>query len=321
MKEEDKRPFATHLEELRNRLIKSFVAVGVGFVLSYAFKEKLFQILTAPLISVMKTGETLIYTHLPEAFFTFLKTALLSGILLASPIIIYQFWMFTAPGLYQQEKRLRRGRELLRHESPLWERGIEFVAGVDEAGMGPLAGPVIASAVVLPQGFLLPGLDDSKILTARRREEFYSVLHDTALGVGVGRAEPEEVDRLNIYQAGLLAMIRAVAALPVQPQHLLIDARRLDALSIPQESLVGGDRRSASIAAASVVAKVTRDRIMLDFHGLYPRYGFDRNKGYPTAEHRAAVRRFGHSPIHRRTFMSGAADTHKSPGNHAPEAV
>ncbi len=221
----------------------------------------------------------------------------------------------------QQEKRLHRGRELLRHESPLWERGIEFVAGVDEAGMGPLAGPVIASAVVLPQGFLLPGLDDSKILTARRREEFYSVLHDTALGIGVGRAEPGEVDRLNIYQAGLLAMIRAVAALPVQPQHLLIDARRLDALSIPQESLVGGDRRSASIAAASVVAKVTRDRIMLDFHGLYPRYGFDRNKGYPTAEHRAAVRRFGHSPIHRRTFMSGAADTHKSPGNHAPEAV
>ena len=106
MKEDDKRPFAAHLEELRNRLIKSFIAVGVGFVLSYAFKEKLFQILTAPLISVMETGETLIYTNLPEAFFTFLKTAFLSGILLASPIIIYQFWMFTAPGLYQEEKRL-----------------------------------------------------------------------------------------------------------------------------------------------------------------------------------------------------------------------
>ncbi len=106
MKEEDKRPFATHLEELRNRLIKSFIAVGVGFAVCYGFKEKLFEILTAPLISVMKTGETLIYTNLPEAFFTFLKSALLSGILLASPIIIYQFWMFTAPGLYQKEKRL-----------------------------------------------------------------------------------------------------------------------------------------------------------------------------------------------------------------------
>ena len=106
MTEDDKRPFSTHLEELRNRLIKSFIAVGVGFVLSYAFKEKLFQILTAPLISVMETGESLIYTNLPEAFFTFLKTALLSGILLASPIIIYQFWMFTAPGLYREEKRL-----------------------------------------------------------------------------------------------------------------------------------------------------------------------------------------------------------------------
>lgn len=106
MKEDDKRPFATHLEELRSRLIKSSIAVGVGFALSYGFKEKLFQILTAPLISVMKTGETLIYTNLPEAFFTFLKTAFLSGILLASPIIIYQFWMFTAPGLYRQEKRM-----------------------------------------------------------------------------------------------------------------------------------------------------------------------------------------------------------------------
>jgi sec-independent protein translocase protein TatC len=106
MKEDDKRPFATHLEELRSRLIKASIAVGVGFALSYGFKEKLFQILTAPLISVMKTGETLIYTNLPEAFFTFLKTAFLSGILLASPIIIYQFWMFTAPGLYRQEKRM-----------------------------------------------------------------------------------------------------------------------------------------------------------------------------------------------------------------------
>lgn len=221
----------------------------------------------------------------------------------------------------REEQALRRGRELLRHESPLWQRGLEFVAGVDEAGMGPLAGPVIAAAVILPPGFLLPGLDDSKVLTPRRREEFHAVLEGAAVGIGVGRAEPEEVDRLNIYQAGLLAMIRAVAALPVHPQHLLIDARRLHDLSIPQESLVGGDRRSASIAAASVVAKVTRDSIMREFHGLYPGYGFDRNKGYPTAEHRDAVRRLGRSPIHRQTFMSGAAHTLKSPDNLAPETV
>ena len=224
----------------------------------------------------------------------------------------------------QQERRersRRRGQELLRHETPLWRRGLHHVAGVDEAGMGPLAGPVIAAAVILPPGLLLPGLDDSKVLTARRREEFHAVLQDVALGIGIGRAEPAEVDRLNIYQAGLLAMIRAVAALPVQPEHLLIDARRLDALSIPQESLVGGDRRSASIAAASVMAKVTRDKIMREFHTLYPGYGFDRNKGYPTAEHRSAVRRLGHSPIHRRTFMAGTARAPESPAFRPPEAV
>ena len=115
MKEDDKRPFATHLGELRNRLIKSFIAVGVGFAVCYGFKEKLFQILTAPLISVMKTGETLIYTNLPEAFFTFLKSALLSGILLASPVIIYQFWMFTAPGLYKKEKHMLPKKILKKH--------------------------------------------------------------------------------------------------------------------------------------------------------------------------------------------------------------
>ncbi|MCZ6746879.1 MAG: ribonuclease HII [Acidobacteria bacterium] len=196
----------------------------------------------------------------------------------------------------------RRALELLRHEKPLWRRGLTHVAGIDEAGMGPLAGPVIAAAVILPPGTILPGLDDSKVLTPRQRGEMFVRLQDLALGIGVGRAEPAEVDRLNVYRAGLLAMTRAVAALPHPPDYLLLDARGLPDLAIPQESLIGGDRRSASIAAASVVAKVTRDGLMEQYEKVYPGYGFQRHKGYPTADHRRAILRLGPTPIHRRTF-------------------
>ena len=196
----------------------------------------------------------------------------------------------------------QRAQELLRHEKPLWRQGLTAIAGIDEAGMGPLAGPVVAAAVVLPPGTLLPGLDDSKKLTCRQREEMFTRLQDLALGIGVGRSEPAEIDRINIYQAGLLAMTRAVAALPDPPQYLLLDARSLPDLAIPQESLVGGDRRSASIAAASVVAKVTRDALMEQYEKDYPGYGLGRHKGYPTALHRRAILRLGPTPIHRRTF-------------------
>ncbi|TDI32798.1 MAG: ribonuclease HII [Acidobacteria bacterium] len=202
----------------------------------------------------------------------------------------------------RNRQRRQRAVELLRHEKPLWRRGLTRIAGIDEAGMGPLAGPVIAAAVILPPGSILPGLDDSKVLTRRQREAMFVQLQGLALGIGVGRAEPAEVDRLNIYQAGLLAMTRAVAALPQAPDYLLLDARSLPDLAIPQESLIGGDRRSASIAAASVVAKVTRDGLMAQYEKDYPGYGFKRHKGYPTADHRRALLRLGPTPIHRRTF-------------------
>jgi len=210
-------------------------------------------------------------------------------------------------------QRRRRALELLRHEKPLWRRGLTHVAGIDEAGMGPLAGPVIAAAVILPPGTILPGLDDSKVLTCRQREEIFERIQNLAVGIGVGRAEPEEVDRINVYRAGLLAMTRAVAALPHPPDYLLLDARGLPNLAIPQASLIGGDRRSASIAAASVVAKVTRDAIMEQYEKVYPGYGFQRHKGYPTADHRRAILHLGPTPIHRRTFTISPPPSGRKP--------
>ncbi len=207
---------------------------------------------------------------------------------------------------YRRHQALEaRGRELLQFEDRLWSSGLQHVAGIDEAGMGPLAGPVVAAAVILKPGSLLAGLDDSKKLPPPRREALFTTILSEAVAVGVGRAEVEEVDRLNVYHAGKAAMTRAVAALTCAPDHLLIDARQLPELAIPQQSLVRGDSRSASIAAASIIAKVTRDRLMESYAELYPGYGFRRHKGYPTVEHRQALRRLGRSPIHRRSFVSG----------------
>jgi ribonuclease HII len=204
----------------------------------------------------------------------------------------------------RQAKQQERGRQLLQYENVLWSHGLNHVAGIDEAGMGPLAGPVVAAAVILPPHTVLPGLDDSKKLTHRQRQALFDTITGLAVGVGVGRAEPDEVDRINVYQAGLAAMTRAVAALPCPPDHLLIDARNLRDLAVPQQSLIRGDSRSASIAAASVIAKVTRDRVMEEMDTLYPGYGFRRHKGYPTSEHRQAMARLGRTPIHRKSFIS-----------------
>ncbi len=211
--------------------------------------------------------------------------------------------------LARQRHLNARQRLLLRHESRLWRRGLAWVAGVDEVGMGPLAGPVVAAAVVLPPGCALSGVDDSKVLDAGSRQRLFTLIQETAAGLGIGVAEAAEVDRLNVYQAGLLAMARAVAALPRPPDHLLVDARRVPGFAGPQESLVGGDGRSLSIAAASIVAKVTRDRIMDDYDRVFPQYGFARHKGYATAAHRQALRRFGRTAIHRsRFFVTGLDD-------------
>ncbi|HWV36988.1 MAG TPA: ribonuclease HII [Vulgatibacter sp.] len=196
----------------------------------------------------------------------------------------------------------QRLRRMLRYEQELWSAGISRVAGVDEAGMSPLAGPVVAAAVILPPGCRLPGVDDSKKLDATRRERLAVEIRDRAVAFGVGVVEADEIDRVNIYRAGLLAMLRALRALHTAPEAVLVDARRIPEVEVPQQSIVKGDAKSLSIAAASIVAKTTRDARMLELDAAYPGYGLARHKGYPVAEHLAALKRLGPCPIHRRSF-------------------
>jgi ribonuclease HII len=199
-------------------------------------------------------------------------------------------------------------------ERALHARGIFFVAGVDEAGRGPLAGPVVAAAVILPRAPKIVGLNDSKKLTPRRRESLYAEL--TLLsGVhwSVASADVDEIDRLNILRATHLAMARALAALPQQADHALVDGLPVSGLPVPHTALVGGDALSTSIAAASIIAKVTRDRLMLDLDARFPGYGFARHKGYGVREHLAALRRHGPSPVHRRSFAPVAEAARSGP--------
>lgn len=191
----------------------------------------------------------------------------------------------------------------LEQENQLAARGISPVAGIDEAGRGPLAGPVVAAAVILPEGFELEGLNDSKKLTARTRERLYEALttHDGVL-LASARCEPEEIDRWSILGATHEAMRRAFAGLPVRPAHVLIDGLPVREFPCCQTALVGGDGLSLSIAAASIIAKVERDRLMSDLDAHFPEYGFSKHKGYPTAEHLAKLRLHGPSPVHRKSF-------------------
>ena len=176
------------------------------------------------------------------------------------------------------------------------------MAGLDEAGRGPLAGPVVAAAVVLPPGTRIRGVDDSKRLEPERREELYEVIRARALGIGVGLVDAPTIDRVNILQATRRAMGIALGALGLEPELVLTDFVALDGLRCPQRNLVEGDRRSATVAAASIIAKVTRDRMMAEADREYPAYGFGRHKGYATLEHLAALMMHGPCPLHRRTF-------------------
>ncbi len=197
----------------------------------------------------------------------------------------------------------QRLRNLLRFEIELWTQGHAHVAGVDEAGMSPLAGPVVAAAVVLPRDYKLRGLDDSKkVLDPAKRERLAEHVKRDALAWGVGRAEVEEIDRINIYHAGLLAMRRAVEALGLLPTFVLVDARRIPGCPAPQRGIVHGDALSASIAAASMIAKTTRDRLMRELDAAYPGYDFAVHKGYPTSRHEQLLRERGACAIHRRSF-------------------
>lgn len=192
--------------------------------------------------------------------------------------------------------------DLLLFEKLGYRQGFRTIAGIDEAGRGPLAGPVVAAAVVLPPDLTIAGVDDSKKLTAGERDRLYDTIMAAALAVGVGSCDSRTIDRINILQATLRAMESAVGALPVAPDYLLIDGISKTALPLPQKTLKKGDSHSLSIAAASIVAKVTRDRLMVEYDRQYPGYGFAGHKGYGSASHMEAIAQLGPSPIHRLTF-------------------
>jgi len=182
------------------------------------------------------------------------------------------------------------------------EKGYRLVAGIDEAGRGPLAGPVVSAAVILPPDFDADGIDDSKKLTPARRNRHYDRIYEQATAIGIGIVDAPEIDRINILQAALRSMAIAAGNLEPQPDYLLIDGTFKIPSPLFQSAIIKGDSLSASIAAASIVAKVTRDRIMRAYHDYYPLFGFDRHKGYPTKAHKEAIRTHGHTPIHRKSF-------------------
>lgn len=194
-----------------------------------------------------------------------------------------------------------RLEKMLAYEKELYAQGIDLIAGVDEVGRGPLAGPVVAAAVILPKACKIPGLNDSKKIPKSKHKEIYEAVLQNAISIGIGVKDNQVIDQVNIYEATKLAMMEAIGQLEPQPQHLLIDAMKLD-LPIPQTSIIKGDANSLSIAAASIVAKVTRDQMMEEFDREYPGYDFAQNAGYGTAKHLAGLDKLGVAPIHRRSF-------------------
>ena len=209
-----------------------------------------------------------------------------------------------AKRLAKEQEELRRLEGMREYEKE-YELTCDYVCGIDEAGRGPLAGPVVAAAVILPKGMVIPYVNDSKKLTERRRELLYPEIMEKALAVGVGIVSPEQIDEINILQATYEAMRQALSQLPVHPDVLLNDAVRIPGVDIPQVPIVKGDAKSISIACASVIAKVTRDRMMVEYDQLYPEYGFAGHKGYGSAAHMEALRQIGPCPIHRKTFIKG----------------
>jgi len=203
---------------------------------------------------------------------------------------------------YEQQQKLKdKWNEMTIYEKEGWDQGYQFIAGVDEVGRGPLAGPVVAAAVILPKDFVLIGLDDSKKISESKRELFYDEIMTKALAVGVGIIHNDVIDAINIYEATKKAMLEALEKLQVKADYVLIDAMKLP-LNVPQQSIIKGDAKSVSISAASIVAKVTRDRMMYEYVGRYPQYGFKNNMGYGTKEHLEGLREYGLTPWHRLSF-------------------
>lgn len=216
----------------------------------------------------------------------------------------------------KKEERLRLLREkavtMMCFERELRSKGFRVICGVDEVGRGPLAGPVLAACAVLPEDFDVLGVDDSKRLSEKKRGELYALIREKAVAVGIGSADSATIDEINILQATRLAMMRAIenadASLDGAIDFVIFDAMRIDEVKKPQLSLIKGDSRSASVAAASIIAKVTRDRMMRELDTVYPGYGFAKNKGYGTAEHYRGIKEHGITPIHRRSFLKNLGE-------------
>lgn len=193
--------------------------------------------------------------------------------------------------------------DLYENEKKLWNLGYENIAGCDEAGRGPLFGPVVAASVILPHDFVLDGLNDSKKLSEKKREEYYPVIMQKALAVSVSIVEADEIDKINIYEASRKGMLRATNSLKVKPDYIITDAMPLDGFtSVPHEAIIKGDAKSITIAAASVIAKVTRDRIMYEIDKVHPEYEFKKHKGYPTKKHLELIEKYGIIDGYRRTY-------------------
>ena len=202
----------------------------------------------------------------------------------------------------REQNEMQRVDALYKYEYQFQKQGIEYIAGVDEAGRGPLAGPVFVAAVILPIGLYIPKINDSKKISAKVRESIYELLLKEAIAIERSIVDEKTIDRINIYQATINGMYNAILSLKPKPQQVLIDAVPLERLDIPSLSLIKGDAISASIAAASIVAKVERDHMMDEYDKMYPEYGFAQHKGYGTAQHVAALKKYGPCPIHRRSF-------------------
>lgn len=193
--------------------------------------------------------------------------------------------------------------DLYSNEKRLWNLGYENIAGCDEAGRGPLFGPVVAASVILPHDFVLEGLNDSKKLSEKKREKYYPIIMEKALAVSVSIAEADEIDKINIYEASRQGMLRATNSLKVRPDYIITDAMPLDGFtSVPHEAIIKGDAKSITIAAASVIAKVTRDRIMYEIDKVHPEYEFKKHKGYPTKKHLELIEKYGIIDGYRRTY-------------------
>ena len=191
--------------------------------------------------------------------------------------------------------------DLLAFEKELYNEGIEYIAGTDEAGRGPLAGPVVAAAVILPKGLIITGVNDSKQLTEKKREELFDIINEKALAVGVSFIDNNKIDEINILEASRLAMMEAIKQLKIKPQYVLSDAMKMN-IDVPVKPIIKGDALSESIAAAAIIAKVLSDRYMDEMDLKYPNYGFKKHKGYPTKDHIEAIKKYGITPIHRKTF-------------------